>query len=139
MKIPRKEPRRAPDEPKKKEKIRTFKTGATRDTSQDKFDYEGFLSPLVLKRYGEYMNKHRLQPDGNLRDSDNWTKGIPQKQYVKSLIRHIMDLWLIHRNFKSEARTEDIEEALCAIMFNAMGLLYEIKLGRDVNDIESEK
>jgi len=33
---------------------RTFDTGATRDTSQDKLDFEGFLSPLVIKRFGEY-------------------------------------------------------------------------------------
>lgn len=118
-----------------KKKIRTFKTGATRDSDKNKADYEGFLSPLVIKRYGEYMSKHRLQPDGKLRDSDNWTKGIPQDQYVKSLIRHIMDVWLIQRNFSKEARTPDMEEALCAVMFNTMGLLYEVLLKRDVGSV----
>jgi hypothetical protein len=118
-----------------KKKIRKFDTGATRDTDKNKADYEGFLSPLVIKRFGEYMNRHRLQPDGQLRESDNWTKGIPRKQYVKSLIRHLVDVWLINRDFKDKARTQDMEEALCAVMFNSMGLLYEILLKRDVDDI----
>lgn len=117
-----------------KKKIRTFKTGATRDTDKSKADYEGFLSPLVIKRYGEYMNKHRLQPDGNLRDSDNWQKGMPRKEYVKSLNRHFMDIWLIHRGFGKEARTDDMEEALCATLFNIMGLLYEVLLNRDISE-----
>ena len=41
-------------------KIRTFETGATRDTELGKLDYEGFLSPTVLKAYAEYLNKHRV-------------------------------------------------------------------------------
>jgi len=39
-------------------KIRKFDTGATRDTNEGKYDYEGILSPTVIKRYAEYMNKH---------------------------------------------------------------------------------
>lgn len=106
----------------KSKKIRTFKTGATRDTNQNKPDYEGFLSPLVLKRYGEYMNKHRVQPDGNLRDSDNWQKGIPKEEYCKSALRHFMDWWMENRGFESR---DGLEEALCALMFNTMGCLHE--------------
>ena len=45
-------------------KTRQFSTGATRDTDEGKYDYEGFFSPLVLERYGEYMNKHRQQSAG---------------------------------------------------------------------------
>ena len=109
-------------------KIRTFKTGATRDTDQNKADYEGFLSPLVIKRYGEYMNKHRVQPDGNLRDSDNWQKGIPKEEYIKSAFRHFMDWWLENRGFESR---DGLEEALCALMFNTMGYLHEILKERE--------
>lgn len=109
---------------KKKKPIRTFLTGATRDTDEDKPDYEGFISPLVVKRYGEYMNKHRLQPDGKLRDSDNWQKGIPKDQYIKSAWRHFLDWWLFHRGYQGR---EDIEEALCALLFNASGYLHEIE------------
>ena len=104
-------------------KIRQFDTGATRDTSQGKFDYEGFLSPLVLERFAEYMHKHRTQPDGSLRDSDNWQKGIPLNAYMSSGWRHFMDWWKIHRGLKVE---EDVEDVLCAVMFNAMGYLHEM-------------
>jgi len=106
----------------KKDKIRKFKTGATRDTNENKYDYEGFLSPIVLKRFAKYMNKHRIQSDGSLRDSDNWQKGIPKDAYIKSTFRHFLDLWLEHRGFKSR---ENIEEALCAIIFNIQGYLHE--------------
>ena len=103
-------------------KIRTFETGATRDSELGKLDYEGFLSPTVLKTYAEYMNKHRVQSDGKLRDSDNWQRGIPKSVYMKSLWRHFMDLWLEHRGFKSR---DGLMNALCDIPFNAMGYMYE--------------
>lgn len=101
--------------------IRTFETGATRDTDVGKNDYEGFLSPLVIERFGDYMTKHRRQSDGKLRDSDNWQKGIPRPQYIKSLFRHFIDLWKAHRGYD----VIDVEETLCAIVFNAMGYLHE--------------
>ena len=52
--------------------IRQFDTGATRDTDQNKLDPEGFLSPMVMKCFFEYMHKNRKQSDGKLRASDNW-------------------------------------------------------------------
>ena len=107
-----------------KKQIRTFKTGATRDTDKEKLDFEGFISPIVWKRFAEYMHKHRLQKDGTMRASDNWQKGIPQAEYMKSLLRHTMDLWLIHRDSPEEAR-ENLEDALSAIIFNAQGYLHE--------------
>ena len=102
--------------------MRKFKTGATRDLDENKFDYEGFLSPLVIKRFGEYMHKHRQQADGKLRDSDNWQKGIPQDAYIKSAFRHFMDWWSEHRGHKS---TEGLEDALMAMLFNIMGYAHE--------------
>jgi hypothetical protein len=102
--------------------MRTFKTGATRDQDLEKYDYEGFLSPLVLERYGEFMHKHRKQIDGNLRDSDNWQKGIPKNAYIKSGWRHFMDIWKEHRGIKTK---EGLEDALCALLFNTMGYLHE--------------
>ena len=103
--------------------MRTFDTGATRDTETGKLDYEGFLSPLVLERFAEYMNKHRVQADGTLRDSDNWQKGIPKEAYMKSGWRHFMDWWKEHRGHESR---EGLEEALCAVIFNAQGYLHEV-------------
>jgi hypothetical protein len=107
--------------------VRTFETGATRDTEEGKLDYEGFLSPAVLKRYAEYMHEHRLQKDGTMRASDNWQKGMPLDVYIKSLFRHFMDLWQMHRHGvkldASDAWFKAQQDALCAIMFNAMGYL----------------
>ena len=57
--------------------LRKFDSGATRDTTENKPDYEGYFSPLVFERYGQYMLKHQKQSDGTLRSSDNWQKGMP--------------------------------------------------------------
>lgn len=116
-------------------RVRTFETGATRDTDEGKYDYEGFLSPIVLQRYAQYMHKHRKQSDGTLRASDNWQKGIPREQYMKSLFRHVIDLWRHHRrnidqpDFEQAWRAS-IEDLLCAVMFNVMGYLHEYLRGR---------
>jgi hypothetical protein len=103
-------------------KVRTFDTGATRSAEVGKHDYEGYLSPLVLERFGEYMTKHRVQPDGSVRDSDNWQKGIPLASYAKSMFRHFMDVWRGHRGLNTD---EPLEEGLCALLFNVQGYLHE--------------
>lgn len=105
--------------------LRTFETGATRDTVEGKLDYEGALSPIVLKRFAEYMDKHCTASDGSRRSTDNWQLGIPKEQYLKSLIRHTLDLWLMHRGYPVSGIFIGVEDLLCAIMFNAMGLLHE--------------
>lgn len=116
--------------------IRTFESGATRDTDQNKYDYEGFLSPLVIERYGQYMHRHREQSDGSLRASDNWQKGIPTEQYMKSMWRHLMDLWKITRGYGFGSL---LDEALCGIMFNAMGYLHEVLKKRHEEAYEQYK
>lgn len=105
--------------------MREFPGGATRDTDEGKFDYEGFLSPTVLERYAAYMHKHRKQADGKLRDSDNWQRGsgIPKSAYMKSGFRHWMDVWKGHRGLLPR---EVLVEALCAVLFNVMGYLHEL-------------
>lgn len=110
--------------------MRQFEGGATRNVDDSKFDYEGFLSPLVLERYAAYMHKHRVQADGTLRASDNWQKGIPQEAYIKSAWRHFMDWWRYHRGLPSN---ETLQTALCALMFNVMGYLHE-QLKKEPND-----
>lgn len=112
-------------------KARTFATGATRDTDEGKYDYEGFFSPLVIQRFGQYMNKHRKQSDGKLRDSDNWQKGIPLTAYIKSAWRHFIDWWKEHRGYKTK---DGIEEALCAILFNVQGYLHEYLKRKESNN-----
>lgn len=106
---------------------REFETGATRDTDEGKLDYEGFLSPLVLERFARYMHKNREMSDGSLRASDNWQKGIPKDAYIKSAYRHFFEWWRDHRDIADGkfVPRERLEEALCALMFNTMGYLFE--------------
>ena len=102
--------------------MRKFDTGATRDTDEGKLDYEGFLSPVVLRRFCEYMNRHRVQADGQVRASDNWQKGIPVDEYFKSLARHFFELWEMRR---VDGDSPEAVEKACAIMFNIQGYLFE--------------
>jgi hypothetical protein len=116
------------EEAKTENGVRQFSTGATRSAEGDKYDYEGFLSPLAIERFGQYMHSHRRQPDGTLRDSDNWQKGIPIPQYMKSGWRHLVSAWT---HFRLRWNTPQglgpaIEDDLCALIFNAQGMLHEI-------------
>ena len=112
--------------------MRTFDTGATRDSDEGKYDYDGFLSPLVLERFAAYMHKHRQQADGGLRASDNWQHGIPLTAYMKSGWRHFFEWWKLHRvsvsaeNALTPAGEASREEALCALLFNVQGYLHEL-------------
>ena len=107
--------------------VRQFETGATRSADAARYDPEGFLSPLVIERFCEYMNKHRQQPDGTIRDSDNWQKGMPLDTYMKGMWRHFLHLWTRHRGHvvRDEKAAADIEEDLCALLFNVQGYLHE--------------
>lgn len=107
-----------------KAEMRQFETGATRNVDATKPDYEGFLSPLTLLAFARYMNKNRVQADGKLRDSDNWQKGIPLNSYMKSLLRHVMDMWLHHRGYPGRA-SESLDDALAGVLFNVAGYTHE--------------
>jgi hypothetical protein len=111
---------------------RKFDTGATRDTDSGKLKIEGFIDPLVDLRYSQYMHLHRKQSDGQMREPDNWQKGIPRAVYADSLIRHILDFRLHHDGFAFKANDPDIESVLCAIIFNARGYLFEILKQRGI-------
>ena len=105
--------------------MREFKSGATRDNNEGKNDYEGFLSPLVIEAFGNYMTKHRKQADGKLRDSDNWQKGFGDEHFavcIKSLLRHFHDLWMEHRGYESR---EGLEDAINGILFNTMAYYHQ--------------
>lgn len=109
--------------------MQTFNGGAIRNSDAHKYDFEGFISPAVLERYGEYMHSKRLLPDGTLRDADNWQRGIPLAKYAKSLIRHVIDFWRLWRGYpvtdKDTGLAVDLDELCCAVMFNVMGFLHE--------------
>ena len=107
-----------------REVIRVFNSGATRDTDEGKLNFRRFFSPRVLRRRAEYMEKHRIQSNGELRPPDNWKKGIPLEAYADSLARH-------HQEFQELLESgvwggEQIEEILAAVMFNCEGFLYEL-------------
>jgi hypothetical protein len=65
------------------------------------------------------MHQNRVQADGNLRDSDNWQKGIPMSAYMKSAFRHFIDWWTSYR------RGTPNKDAALALLFNVMGFLHE--------------
>ena len=105
--------------------IRVFNTGATRDTEDGKLDYVGFLSPWVLECFAEYMHKCRFLPDGTLRSSSNWRKGIPKDAYLSSMARHFIAVWKGSQASEMGQVWADPERDLCALLFNVMGLLHE--------------
>lgn len=121
---------------------RVFQTGATRGKDDNKLDFEGFISPRVLWRYAEYMHECRLRnvpPGAAIRSSDNWQKGIPTDAYIKSLIRHTMEVWGSHRGAMPEVNSANYIRTLCAIMFNAMGLIFEATRNEfDIKGIDAE-
>jgi hypothetical protein len=98
------------------EKMATY--NVTKDSGEDKLEFSRFFSSKVLRRRAEFMRKYN-----SLKTPDSWKKGIPEIEYVASLFRHFMDIW----SFYEAGRVEcDIRESLCALMFNAEGLLHEI-------------
>jgi hypothetical protein len=116
------------------ETVRVFPTGATRGGSAGKHEYARFLDPMVIREFGAYMTRHRVQPDGSTRAPDNWKKGIPIASYMDSLWRHLMDLWELHTYGSGvdhvTGRPLDLVETLCAILFNGFGYLYEVLKAR---------
>lgn len=110
------------------EPVRTFSTGAKRSADAGRVDPEGFLSPLVIQRFSEYLDKHRAMPDGSYRESDNWQKGMPLATYMKGGWRHFLHWWTRHRGFPvtDPQAAPNIEEDLCALIFNAQGYLHEL-------------
>ena len=102
--------------------VRQFDTGANRDVDTGKYDYEGFLSPLVIEAFGAYMHFNRQLKDGSFRDSDNWQNGIPLDVYNKSGWRHFFDWWREHRGLPTK---EGLVWACCALLFNVQGYLHE--------------
>jgi hypothetical protein len=107
--------------------VRSFDTGATRSGDAGRYDPEGFLSPLSIERYSLYMAANQKQPDGSFRSSDNWQKGLPLATYMKGMWRHMLHLWTRYRGYpvQDPKAAANIEEDLCAILFNVQGMLHE--------------
>ncbi len=108
--------------------MREFKTGATRDTVEGKLSYVKALSPIVLQQYVQYLDVHRKQSDGSMREFDNWKQGIPKEAYLDGLGRHFVAVWLLEHGFPASDNhgSVTLEDSLCGIIFNAMGWLHEL-------------
>ena len=102
--------------------MRTFDTGAIRDDGENKIDPEACLSPLVVERFSHYMLQHCTQADGGTRSHDNWQKGMPREVWIKSSWRHFLAWWTLHR--QGVVWGDEVEDVLCAVMFNVMGYLH---------------
>jgi hypothetical protein len=125
----------------KKTDGRYFEGGAYRDTAQGKPDYAKYLSPEALRAYGRYMLRHQYQSDGQIREGDNWKKGIPLDVFMSSAFRHFLDWWELHNTgfeMGKAKKLELMEEALCAVMFNTMGYLHELMKDRRFKEITEQ-
>jgi hypothetical protein len=108
--------------------LRVFPTGAIRDDNHNKYEYAKALDPRVLRAYLAFLHRHAEMPDGSYRPVDNWKKGMGET-FIDSLVRHVMDLWELD-HYGESYRPENGEpvnmvDALCAVIFNAHGWLYE--------------
>ena len=102
--------------------MRKFKSGATRNNDEQKINIIGSFSPLVVCRFAQFMRDHNIK-DGKLkRDEANWKKGMPKQSYLESKARHFLDTWKTHEGYEDG----NIEEMLCADIFNSMGHLHEL-------------
>lgn len=111
-----------------KESKRVFESGANRNSAEGKFDYEGFNSALVDHSFAKYMHHHRKLEDGTLRDSDNWQKGIPKKELMRSFRSHVQDIMLINDGIEviENGKVVTLEEALNGAKFNLNALILDL-------------
>lgn len=109
-------------------KLRQFSSGAIRDNNENKPNYAGFTSPLILKAFGNYMQKHQILPDGSKRNADNW-KGLFGENHMQVCYeckcRHDHDLALYMDGYGDWAR-DNLLDVLCAIKFNVDAMIYKI-------------
>ncbi len=121
--------------------MRTFPSGATRDSDEGKIDYAGFGSAIVDHFFGAYMHKHRLQSDGVMRASDNWKNGIPIAELWRSARRHMHDVDLHMDDWEEYAR-DDLLSSLCGLKFNINAMILEAIRGMEnkhvVPDMQAE-
>jgi hypothetical protein len=100
-----------------KAKIRTFESGAIRDSGEGKEDYIETISWIAMKRYAQYMTGKKSKYGAG-----NFKKGIPIESYESSLLRHIQKYLA---NKYENGNVEKEEDHLSAILFNAFGIIHE--------------
>ena len=98
---------------------RVFESGAIRNVDTNKVNFVESLSFLALKRYSTYMRSKQDQMG-----EGNWKKGIPIKEYEKSLLRHLNQYF----GNKYEGMNDEPDcDHLSAAFFNLQGLIHEIE------------
>jgi len=116
--------------------MREFESGATRNKGDHKYDYTGFESPYADMLYGQYMHKHRVQADGKLRDADNWWKGIPNLECIKSMKRHAKAVNAIFKGFTvlnpDTGKEDSFIDAICGVRFACDCLLHNYGKEKDL-------
>lgn len=98
-------------------KITKFKSGAIRDSQEDKEDYIETISWTAFRRYAAYMTGKKSKYG-----SGNFKKGIPVESYEKSLVRHVQKYL---ENKYEEGVIETQEDHLSAMVFNIFGIIHE--------------
>ena len=106
--------------------MRKFLSGATRDNDEQKINIIDSFSPLVLRRFAQFMRDHNIKGGELKRNEANWKKGMPKQSYIESKARHFLDAWITHEGYEDG----DIEEMLCADLFNTMGHLHELLVAK---------
>lgn len=98
-----------------------FPTGMIREPQGDR-PRPSLLSPYALERVARHMTK-----GADKYADDNWVKGAGYRRYTDSMFRHLLD-W---------QKGECSEDALAAIVFNAMCIMHYQETGRDaeLNDM----
>jgi len=100
-----------------KKEVRTFKTGAIRDTEDNKFDFIETVSWTAFDRFAGYMTGKKKKYGAG-----NFKKGIDIESYERSLMRHISKYL---RNKYENGNDEKEEDHLSAIIFNVFGIIHE--------------
>jgi hypothetical protein len=113
---------------------RVFESGASRNSDEGKLDHGGFNSAIVDLEYAKYMHKNRFLEDGTMRDGDNWKKGFPIEEIVKSINRHHMDFRLLTEGYivLEDEQEHKMKQALMGLRFNVNAYLHEM-MKHDVN------
>lgn len=105
------------EEPTQKKEVRTFVTGAIRDSEENKEDYTETISWTAFKRYSEYMTSKK-----KVYGSGNFKKGIDISSYERSLLRHISKYMI---NKYEGGNLEKDQDHLSACVFNIFGIMHE--------------
>lgn len=121
--------------------LRVAESGAIRNSDIGKIRYQGAISPLVIRAYGAYIEKHSLLPDGTIRNNKNWQKlfGTPEEHRqvcIESAWRHFEDVLLEHDGYKSR---DGLEEALGGLLFNINAYWFSILKEREENGNKEQK